>query len=62
MLLSPFFFDLLHLDGRDLLDEPLSVRLDALAGLLAADEHAPLRMPGVRSPGAEQAAEVLDER
>jgi DNA ligase 1 len=61
VLLSPFFFDLLHLDGRDLLDEPLSVRLDALAGLLAADEHAPLRMPGVRSPGAAQAAEVLDD-
>jgi DNA ligase 1 len=61
VLLSPFFFDLLHLDGRDLLDEPLCVRLDALAGLLAAEEHAPLRMPGVRSPDAEQAAEVLDD-
>ena len=50
VLLSPFFFDLLHLDGRDLLDEPLRVRLDALAGLLADDEHAALRMPGVRAP------------
>ncbi len=60
VLLSPFFFDLLHLDGRDLLDEPLHVRLDALAGLLAADEHAALRMPGVRSPDPERAAEVLD--
>ncbi|MGY1632481.1 ATP-dependent DNA ligase [Geodermatophilus sp. SYSU D01186] len=60
VLLSPFFFDLLHLDGRDLLDEPLSVRLDALAGLLAADEHAPLRMPGVRSPDPDRAAAVLD--
>ena len=60
VLLSPFFFDLLHLDGRDLLDEPLHVRLDALAGLLAADEHAALRMPGVRGPGPEQAAAVLD--
>jgi DNA ligase 1 len=60
VLLSPFFFDLLHLDGRDLLDEPLRVRLDALAGLLVSDEHAPLRMPGVRSPTGEQAAEVLD--
>src|SRR5439155_23952275 len=28
-VLSPFFFDLLHLDGRDLLDEPLPVRLGA---------------------------------
>src|SRR3712207_729703 len=60
VLLSPFFFDLLHLDGRDLLDEPLHVRLDALAGLLADDEHAALRMPGVRSPSPEQAADVLD--
>jgi DNA ligase 1 len=60
VLLSPFFFDLLHLDGRDLLDEPLRVRLDALAGLLADDAHAALRMPGVREPDPEQAAEVLD--
>lgn len=28
--LSPFFFDCLHLDGQDLLDEPLSRRLEAL--------------------------------
>jgi DNA ligase-1 len=61
VLLSPFLFDVLHLDGRDLLDEPLSVRLDALAGLLAADEHAPLRMPGVRRPDPDQAAAVLDD-
>ncbi|MFQ1002743.1 ATP-dependent DNA ligase [Modestobacter sp. SSW1-42] len=61
VLLSPFFFDLLHLDGRDLLDEPLATRLDALAGLLAGDEQAPLRMPGVRSPTPEQAAQLLDD-
>jgi DNA ligase-1 len=60
-LLSPFLFDLLHLDGRDLLDEPLRVRLDALEQLLGADEHAPLRMPGVREPTPEQAAGVLDD-
>ncbi|SDN76373.1 ATP-dependent DNA ligase [Geodermatophilus sp. DSM 45219] len=60
VLLSLFFFDLLHLDGRDLLDEPLAVRLDALAQLLAGEEHAALRMPGVRRPTPEQAAEVLD--
>jgi DNA ligase 1 len=59
VLLSPFFFDLLHLDGTDLIDEPLSVRLDALAGLLAG--HPPLRMPGVRRPTPEQAAAVLDD-
>ncbi len=60
VLLSPFLFDVLHLDGRDLLDEPLRVRLDALAGLLADEQHAALRMPGVRSPDPEQAAGVLD--
>jgi DNA ligase-1 len=61
VLLSPFFFDLLHLDGRDLLDEPLRDRLAALDGLLADDAHAALRMPGVRSPDPEQAAAVLDD-
>jgi DNA ligase-1 len=61
VLLSPFLFDLLHLDGRDLLDEPLAVRLDALAGLLGDDAHAALRMPGVRRPTPEQAAGVLDD-
>ncbi|TFV88188.1 ATP-dependent DNA ligase [Blastococcus sp. CT_GayMR20] len=60
VLLSPFFFDLLHVDGRDLLDEPLSVRLDALAELLAAEEHAPLRMPGIRGPDPARAADVLE--
>jgi DNA ligase-1 len=60
IMLSPFLFDLLHLDGRDLLDEPLEVRLDALAGLLADEAHAALRMPGVREPSPEQAAEVLE--
>ena len=30
-LLRPWFFDVLHLDGRDLLDEPLSTRLGVLA-------------------------------
>ena len=60
VLLSPFFFDLLHLDGRDLLDEPLRDRLDALAALLAGEEHAALRMPGVRRPDPGQAADVLD--
>lgn len=59
-LLSPFFFDLLHLDGTDLVDEPLHVRLDALAGLLAGPDQAPLRMPGARRPTPEEAADVLD--
>ena len=55
-VLSPFFFDLLHLDGRDLLDEPLATRLDVLAPLLPGG----MRMPGVRNATQEEAAAVLD--
>jgi DNA ligase-1 len=36
--LTPYFFDLLHLDGRDLVDSPGSERLQALAGLVP-EEH-----------------------
>jgi len=32
----PYFFDLLHVDGRDLLDEPLSVRLAELERVAGA--------------------------
>ncbi|WP_158849043.1 ATP-dependent DNA ligase [Saccharothrix deserti] len=56
LLLSPFFFDCLHLDGVDLLDEPLRARLDALRGV--AGRHV---IPGAVSPTEDQAAQVLDE-
>ena len=51
--LRPWFFDILHLDGRDLIDEPLSHRLDELDRIVGD-----LRMPGIRTadPGA---AELL---
>jgi DNA ligase-1 len=55
LLLQPFFFDCLHLDGADLLDEPLEVRLDALARVAAAH-----RMPGALRPSPEEAAELLE--
>ena len=32
-VVTPFFFDVLHLDGTDLIDEPVSVRRPALEGL-----------------------------
>ncbi len=32
--LTPYFFDLLHLDGRDLIDEPAATRLALLDGLV----------------------------
>ena len=51
---TPVFFDALHLDGRDLLDEPLEVRLGCLAG--AADEH---RVPGVVTEDPDEAERVF---
>src|SRR4029079_15595382 len=56
LLLRPFFFDCLHLDGVDLIDEPLSARLEALDR--AVGEH---RMPGVVRPSAADAAAVLQK-
>ncbi len=50
LLLQPFFFDCLHCDGTDLVDEPLDVRLAALARV--SPEH---RMPGLLRPSVEQA-------
>jgi DNA ligase-1 len=35
--LTPFFFDLLHLDGTDLIDEPAHVRHAGLAAVIPAD-------------------------
>lgn len=40
--LRPWFFDILHVDGRDLVDEPLHVRLDELERVAA-----PWRIPAV---------------
>src|SRR3954471_418728 len=39
--LTPYFFDLLHFDGRDLVDSPGSERLEALARLVPADHLVP---------------------
>jgi DNA ligase 1 len=39
--LTPYFFDLLHLDGRDLVDEPGSDRLAALASVVPPEHLVP---------------------
>ena len=49
------FFDVLHVDGRDLIDEPLSVRLAVLE-----DVAGPWRVPGVVTSSAEEAAAFAD--
>lgn len=42
LVLRPWFFDVLHVDGRDLLDEPLSTRLTELERVVGE-----WRMPGI---------------
>ena len=44
--LTPFFFDLLHLDGRDLIDEPANVRQALMAEVLPADLRVPRLLTG----------------
>lgn len=53
--LSPFFFDLLHLDGEDLLDRPARERAAALAERVPAA----LRVPRVETDDLEQARGFL---
>jgi DNA ligase 1 len=55
-LLVPHFFDLLHLDGSDLIDRPLRERRQALADLVG-----PHLIPGVVTDDADRAASVLDD-
>ncbi|WP_166874922.1 ATP-dependent DNA ligase [Salinibacterium sp. ZJ450] len=52
-LLHPWFFDVLHIDGRDLLDEPLSMRLAELERIAGAH-----RIPGEVTADAEVAERV----
>ena len=44
--LTPFFFDLLHLDGRDLIDEPASVRQALMAEVIPAEFRVPRLVTG----------------
>jgi DNA ligase 1 len=56
LLLRPFFFDCLHLDGTDLIDEPLSARLAALQQVAGAH-----RIPGVLRPSPAEAGAFLEQ-
>lgn len=54
--LRPWFFDVLHVDGRDLIDEPLSTRLAELERV-AGD----WRMPGIVTADARAAEDLSRE-
>jgi DNA ligase-1 len=55
--LSPFWFDLLYLDGQALLDEPQSRRFGALAGISPAAALIPHMLTG----NAEAAVQFVDQ-
>ena len=55
--LSPVFFDILHADGADLLDEPGELRVAALAGIVPE----PLRIGRIVANGVEPARAFLAE-
>ncbi len=54
--LVPYFFDVLHHDGHDLLDVPLDQRLATLAEITGR-----WRIPGEVTDSAARAGEILDE-
>lgn len=51
--LRPWFFDVLHVDGRDLIDEPLAARLETLARI--APDH---RVPGEVTADPDEAERI----
>jgi DNA ligase 1 len=55
--LSPYFFDCLHVDGRDLLDLPARERLAALDGAVPES----LVVPRIETADADEAARFLDD-
>jgi DNA ligase-1 len=55
--LTPYFFDVLHLDGRDTLDLPQHERFEAMTTALPA----PLVIPHLRTAVAADAERFLDE-
>ncbi|GAA1993817.1 ATP-dependent DNA ligase [Microbacterium pumilum] len=55
-VLHPWFFDVLHVDGRDLIDEPLRMRRDELGRI--APEH---RIPGEVTSDPDAAERVSQE-
>ncbi len=57
--LTPYFFDLLHLDGRDLVDAPGSERLEALARLVPEEHLVPRLVTSSTAEAEEFVSRVL---
>lgn len=59
-VLTPFFFDVLHHDGDDLIDQPLTARLERLESLVAPINRIPREMVDDAAAGAAVLAAALD--
>lgn len=57
--LRPFFFDVLHRDGRDLMSEPARVRAEALAEIVPPDARVARVVPADREHAAAFLADAL---
>ena len=57
--LTPFFFDLLHLDGADLIDEPAHVRQARLAAVMPAHLQVPRLVTGDAGAASEFFADAV---
>jgi ATP-dependent DNA ligase I len=60
--LTPFLFDVLHLDGEDLIDEPAARRAEVLAAVVPEAARTPRALVGADAPDAAHAflADALD--
>ncbi len=61
LVLTPYFFDVLHLDGRDLLDAPATERLEVLADLVPERHRVPRSLAGTAEQASEFQSRVLDD-
>ena len=58
--LTPYFFDLLHLDGDDLVDSPGTARLEALTGLVPPEHLVPRLVTADVEEAESFVSQVLD--
>lgn len=59
VVVTPYFFDVLHLDGRDLLDSPAAERAEALERLVPAAHRVPRLVTADPAAAEEFAADAL---
>ena len=59
LMMSPYFFDILHLDGRDLIDAPAVERAGILSGLVPEEHLVPRLLADTPEAAAEFQSRVL---